>query len=268
MTNGGFETGDFTGWICTDGTVTGSNPHSGSWCAQVYPSGSRLLKQILATPIAVDDMSAFTFWFKDSDSCAFKIIYSDATDTGWLDITDQASWTERDVLSELTSGKTVTEIHILNGYSQPLHIDDASLIYIDSAGTGNVTIGNNGGTLYCKAIYWRETQVCEVAVRDVPTRTAGAFVDTGTYVLKNRRLKMTIRCATADKTMLQAIFDQNENCTVSVTCESGSAYPRWVYTCWFRNKRIEWRYRKESGTEKCWFTDLEFICTTHAYETS
>ena len=52
--NGGFETGDFTGWILSGnpipGTVDGSNPHSGKYAANLFAAGSLgYMEQFLPT---------------------------------------------------------------------------------------------------------------------------------------------------------------------------------------------------------------------------
>jgi len=117
-------------------------------------------------------------------------------------------------------------------------------------------------------IYWNEIQVCNPAIRDVPTREDGAFVDTGTFTLKNRKIRITLRLSDAEKTVMQSLFDENANCAIVVQCETGTDYPRWTYTAWFTDKKLQWKYRKESGTEKPWVVELEFVCTTFAYETS
>lgn len=54
ITNGGFETGDFTGWTQSGNlgftSVSAGNPHSGTWAAQVGPIGSPgFLSQLLPT---------------------------------------------------------------------------------------------------------------------------------------------------------------------------------------------------------------------------
>lgn len=126
--NGDLETGDFTGWVCTSGEVSTNNPHSGSYCARIYPSGDRLLTQTLVSPIAVGCISSFTFWRRVSRSASVKVTYSDGTDTDWITLDDATPWTSFDLLPYLTAGKTVSKIEFLNGYVTSLYIDDVSLM--------------------------------------------------------------------------------------------------------------------------------------------
>jgi len=126
--NGGFETGDFTGWVCTDGWVTTDNPHSGVYCAEIWPSGSRELYQVLTSPIPVYCIASFDFWYRNAASTYFKVVYSDGTSTDWVPLPDVTDWTHYDILPHLDSSKMVSEIHFLNGWVQPLYIDDVSLM--------------------------------------------------------------------------------------------------------------------------------------------
>lgn len=121
-----------------------------------------------------------------------------------------------------------------------------------------VIITNAGGTLNCDAIEHRERQTCKFPVRSVPTRTSGSFVDDGTYTLKNRRLFMTIRLTDAEKTTLQAIFDQSVVVTITMKL-TAAAYPAWVYTAWFEQKPIIYEY-SSGGSTREWLAELVFVC--------
>ena len=122
----------------------------------------------------------------------------------------------------------------------------------------DVAIINSGGSLCLDVIDWKEVQICKVAVRNVPLRTTGSFVDEGTYTLKNRKLSITIRLSEANKTILRAIFDAN----VIVTITAGD----WTYTGWLREKPLRWEYSKTSGgIVRNWVADLEFDIETFSY---
>ena len=120
-----------------------------------------------------------------------------------------------------------------------------------------IAITNAGGTLNCDAIEWGERQVCKVAVRPVPTRSSGSFIDTGTYTLKNRVITMTIRVSDTEKTTLQGIFNQSANCTIT----AGD----WTYTAWLQTKNILWKFAMQNGIERNWETELKFKIATFSY---
>ncbi|MCK4500092.1 hypothetical protein KAU11_06305, partial [Candidatus Babeliales bacterium] len=101
-------------------------------------------------------------------------------------------------------------------------------------------------------------QACKVAVRGVPLRTTGSFVDTGTWTLKNRRLRVEMRLTDANKTTLQAIFDASAVVTIT-------AYD-WTYTGWFVKKPMIWEYSKNgSGSEREWLVEVEFVLSSFSY---
>lgn len=123
-----------------------------------------------------------------------------------------------------------------------------------------VQLTNGGGTLNCDAIAHRESQACKIPIRSVPTRTTGAFVDTGTYTLKNRKLFMAIRLTDAEKTTLDGIFDQRA--LVTITMKIGpAAFPKWEYNAWFVKKPIIYEWSTAvSGTDREWLAECEFVC--------
>lgn len=127
----------------------------------------------------------------------------------------------------------------------------------------NISISNTGGTLDCEAIDWNEQQKCNVAVRDVPLKTTGSIIDNDTYVLKTRRLTMSIRLTNAEKITLQGIFDESE--TVAIEAIASTSGYKWTYTAWLRAKPIMYEYRKESDVKE-WIAELEFDVSSFSYE--
>jgi len=128
-----------------------------------------------------------------------------------------------------------------------------------------ITITNAGGTLTCDAIEWEESQDCNPAIRDVPLRALGAVIDTGTYVLKNRIVGITIRITDAQLITLRNIFNESQN--VTITALAATSGYQWVYTAWLRKKPTIYEYSKdESGNEREWDVRLEFVVSTFLYQ--
>ena len=59
ITNGGFETGDFTGWAHVGGNVDGTNPYSGNFAAIFFPPGGDLQQSVATTPGASYTLNFF-----------------------------------------------------------------------------------------------------------------------------------------------------------------------------------------------------------------
>jgi len=125
--NGDFETGDATGWTLTDGIVQSSVKHSGTYAAQIYPSGPRLLSQTLATPVPVNCIQTFGLWWFNGPASTVDIVYTDDTQTTYA-LGTVTEWTFKDLKTDLVAGKTIKRIDIHNGYVDHLYIDDVSLI--------------------------------------------------------------------------------------------------------------------------------------------
>ena len=137
ITNGGFETGDFTGWDQDGCQIEGEEIRTGSYSAWIpYTDSPNWLNQTLATPTAVNDTESFTCWIRhtpDVNEVIFiQINYTDATFTLFNHTTQtQGVWEEENILAHLDSGKTVAEIEFYIT-SQPAFqnwfIDDVSLL--------------------------------------------------------------------------------------------------------------------------------------------
>lgn len=143
-----------------------------------------------------------------------------------------------------------------------VYMDDMSIL-ANPLADENITIVNAGGSLCCDAIAWRESQIDKVAVRNIPLCSTGSFIDTGTYTLKNRKLEITFRLTAAQKTTLQAIFNQSE--VVTITAIQGTT-GTWTYTAWLRKKPIIYEYSKNGdGTVREWLAELEFDVSAFSY---
>jgi len=127
--NGGFETGDFTGWECLDGEVQTTTVHGGVYAARVYPSGTRRLRQTLATAVLVACVTSFGLWYQQaSDSSYVVILYTDGSDATFY-LTATGAWTYFDfVVAGLDAGKSIERISIYSGTGASLYVDDVSMI--------------------------------------------------------------------------------------------------------------------------------------------
>ena len=123
------------------------------------------------------------------------------------------------------------------------------------------------GTLACNAIKWSEGQSCDPVIRQVPLSSDGEFVDTGTFVIDNRKLTITIRLTDTQKDTLNNIFNANAIVTITAKTEDAS-YPRWVYKGWLSEILNEYSYSKEGSDEREWEVELEFYCSSFSYEVS
>ncbi|MBU1066967.1 hypothetical protein KKE60_04235, partial [Patescibacteria group bacterium] len=62
MTNGGFETGDFTGYTYAEDTVQDTFVHTGTYAARLTTAAGNYLRQTFATSIPVANVKSLTFW--------------------------------------------------------------------------------------------------------------------------------------------------------------------------------------------------------------
>ncbi|MBO1420221.1 carbohydrate binding domain-containing protein, partial [Streptomyces sp. FH025] len=124
ITNGGFETGNLSGWTCTNGTVQSTTAHSGTYALQSTP-GAGDTGECTQT-IAVRPSSTYTLssWVQGS------YVYLGARGTGG---TDPSTWTSSAGWSQLstgfTTGASTTSVTVyLHGWygQQPFLADDVS----------------------------------------------------------------------------------------------------------------------------------------------
>ena len=141
ITNGGFETGDFTGWTY-DPSNTGiwGEAHSGSYAAWIrYDSCASIgywIKQAFATPIPVECVKSFSLWITGWCSgynaiARVHVNYDDGTETvkdfsvGWYYVVDFIQCSS--LKTVLVAGKKIVSI-LIEADTCDISVDDVSLV--------------------------------------------------------------------------------------------------------------------------------------------
>ena len=140
LINGGFETGDLTGWMpgpTFDGAVTNLVANSGT-----YSLGMEGIDGITQTFSSETILGDLTLWVR-AESLIFTgpttvtVDYSDSTNTslsiGGASLSD-TSWTMFTL--SLDTNKLLNSITIFTGETGTLYFDDISLLTSDSTGGG------------------------------------------------------------------------------------------------------------------------------------
>lgn len=132
VTNGTFETGDFTGWTQAGASITDQFAHSIPYSAFMYECW---LRQDFTTPIPKSAISSAKFWANNVNayqphSHSYKIGYSDSTEDLIVFITTSPSneFEAFDILSNIADGKSVSYIKFEGDTGQPYCLDDVSII--------------------------------------------------------------------------------------------------------------------------------------------
>lgn len=145
--NGGFETGDKTGWTGDAVIATSADsevyPHSGSYMAKGYAWEDRYLEQTLQSPVPQGSVTSFDFWYAGAyypcpaqgTIIRARIKYTDLTETVVSHETTQSedkTWIKIDLKPSVESGKTISGIKIEivdnnTGEGWRACIDDVSL---------------------------------------------------------------------------------------------------------------------------------------------
>lgn len=125
LLNGGFETGDLSGWTVADGApvVTNSEAHTGSFSVAAF--GGDAIRQNFA-PVATEDISEFSFWVKrvGGPFDFLQLFYGDGSNEVLLPSGPFSDWTFFDMTSSLDAGKTLTGFLIYGTTAGPAYLDD------------------------------------------------------------------------------------------------------------------------------------------------
>jgi len=124
--NGGFETGDLTGWSHYNGTVTDQYAHSGYYAIRLYQNWYQQ-EEDLSVPKRC--LQTFGFWaYRVRPGNTYKILYTDGSDSGEISIPYTLVWTYVDAKAQVADGKAVKNIFFRGGTVGPGWVDDVSLI--------------------------------------------------------------------------------------------------------------------------------------------
>lgn len=135
--NGGFED-DFDSWTVVDASISTTQHHSGSKCADLNVYNTSSITQQLNVPVPRGTVSSFTLWSKSS-YLSLRIVLTFTDNTSKYrdcdDNTNLSDWYQWDILSMTAygggllfpSGKTLKSIQIIQKAENDLYIDDVSL---------------------------------------------------------------------------------------------------------------------------------------------
>jgi len=144
VVNGGFETGDWTGWTYStenNSAIGSSNPRSGKYHARLWRGMNPLppwnwvygwIRQDFPVPIRAECFTAFGYWARVDQAIAyatFTIGYDDGSQMVMDDLIIDASYRYHDHLSSLASGKKVSWFKIqykILQWDTNLDIDDVT----------------------------------------------------------------------------------------------------------------------------------------------
>ena len=155
IVNGGFESGDLTGWTVGFGNgsaaVATTNPYSGGYCACI--TGLNVLYQGFQG-IPTSSIQSITYCARtepESSTLFLELLYSDGWD--YIEEPVTSSWTFFDVTSNLKTDKVLLRIQLpgwaRDGTPMNTYYDDVSILYSPPP-TYNVTIDahcNTEGTV-------------------------------------------------------------------------------------------------------------------------
>ena len=134
IVNGGFETGDLTGWFVvvaqSDPFVQNITKRTGNYALELQSGYYGCVAQSFSTLIPTNDVSSFGFWYKGvftSGDLHTIVSYSDSSTTEIIKY-QVSDWTYFDIKPYLNPNKLISRIDIqTETTSGNIYVDDVSL---------------------------------------------------------------------------------------------------------------------------------------------
>ncbi len=128
VTNGGFETGDTTGWDVLYTIATSDQAHSGTYSAHFVTEA--YIQQSISIPVSC--VQSLVLWVLNEfppQNIEINVTahYTDGTSDIHLFVVSAAIWTQLDMLPYLTAGKVIDYIKVHAPSVPSFWVDDVSL---------------------------------------------------------------------------------------------------------------------------------------------
>lgn len=149
IVNGGFETGDDTGWDNENGYVVNTDKHSGTYCLDMSLTNALLGQAADFSPtITKSSIETFGFWYRGINGKEFRcyLYYTDAIYSAHFETCVDNSWHYMDLLPYVTNGKSLKNFKILSVGSFFFLVDDFSLIIGSSGWSRSGATGGGAAT--------------------------------------------------------------------------------------------------------------------------
>jgi hypothetical protein len=251
VVNGGFETGDFTGWtlsgntswtIVDNGSRSGITPHSGNYLAAMGPAGS--LGYISQTLLTIPGTSyLLSFWLDSPDGATPNEALVSWNGNTLADVTNLPAfgWTEFQFVVTATGASAVLQFGFRDDPSN-FGLDDISVvapqITIDTAQTLRVADGRWFGLNSAMWDSYYDTPQTVSLLNELGTRIirlpGGSLSDQYHWSL-NTTLANTWQWATSFANFIHVITNASINSQAIVTVNYGTGSPQeaaaWVAYC-------------------------------------